>query len=158
MAGVKGKSGPPRNSNAVKYGWKLLWSRGIVRPQDAWVKKPIADTMLAFASDLPDLTARERETIETIATAKGCELLISHALQECGLVQVVGGRIQVAEASEDLVRFMKLKLDALRLLPPGRRAKTVLTLSQYLSAKPAAVEKTPTPAPAVTIVEEEPAS
>lgn len=149
MAGRPGRSGPPRNSNAVKHGWKLLWNRGILRPQDNWVKKPIADTMLAFASDLPDLTARERETIETIATAKGCELLISHALQECGLVQVVDGRIQVAEAHEALVRFMKLKLDALRLLPPGRRARTVQTLEDYQKSK-----TRPVPA---TIVEEEPA-
>lgn len=137
MAGKPGRSGPPGNANGCKHGWKLLWSRGILRPQDSWVKKPIADTMLAFASDLPDLTAREQETIETIATAKGCELLISHALQECGLVQVVEGRIQVAKASEDLARFMKLKLDALRLLPTGRRAKTVgKSLAQLLAAPP----------------------
>jgi hypothetical protein len=147
MAGKRGRSGPPQNSNATKHGWKLLWNRGILCPQDSWVKKPIADTMLAFASDLPNLTARERETIETIATAKGCELLISHALQQCGLVQVVDGRIHVAKASEDLARFMKLKLDALRLLPTGRRAKVVASLSDYLNTAGR---------PDVAVAEEEP--
>jgi hypothetical protein len=113
----------------------LLWSRGVLRPEDAWVKKPIAETMCAFAGDLPDLSAREREVVETVATAKGCELLISQALQETGLVQVTEGRIHVAQAHEALARFMKLKLDALRLLPPGRRAKAVVSLDQYVKEK-----------------------
>jgi len=91
------------------------------------------DLVRAFAGDLPDLTAREREVIETIVTAKGCELLIGQALQQCGLAQVVDGHIHVAKASEDLARFMKLKLDALRLLPVGRRAKAVQSLTDYLN-------------------------
>ena len=91
--------------------------------------------MQAFASDLPDATAREREVIETVATAKGCELLISHALQQTGLVHVTEGRIHVAKASEEMARFTKLKLDALRLLPAGRRAKHVQTLESYVKEK-----------------------
>jgi hypothetical protein len=93
------------------------------------------DLVNAFLADLPDVTTREREVIETVATAKGCELLIGQALQQDGLVKVVDGRIVVAKAGEDLGKFMKLKLDALRLLPPGRRAKAVMSLDQYVKEK-----------------------
>src|SRR6476646_351808 len=92
------RGGQPGNTNALRHGWRLLWSRGVLRPEDAWVKKPIAETMCAFAGDLPDLSAREREVVETVATAKGCELLISQALQATGLVHVTEGRIHVAQA------------------------------------------------------------
>lgn len=132
MSGRKGRSGPPRNLNAVKHPWRALWRRGLIRPQDRWVERPIADVMQAFASDLPDLTAREREVIETVACAKGCELLIRHALQQTGMADVIDGRVHIAEAHEALCRFMKLKLDALRLLPAGRRAKITKSLHEYL--------------------------
>jgi hypothetical protein len=106
----------------------------VLRPQDAWVRKPMQDLVNAFLADLPDVTTREREVIETVATAKGCELLIGQALQQDGLVKVVDGRIVVAKAGEDLAKFMKLKLDALRLLPAGRRAKVVSSLTNRLEA------------------------
>jgi hypothetical protein len=91
------------------------------------------DLVQAFVADLPDASTRQKEVIETVAVAKGCELLIVDALQHCGLVQVVDGRILVEKAGEELARFLKLKLDALRLLPPERRAKTVQSLSEYLT-------------------------
>ena len=137
MAGRKGRSGPPNNVNALKpqNEAELLWRRGRRRrdmtlddnavPRDAWVKKPIKDTFRAFAADLPDMTAREREIVHTIGIAKGCELLIIDALNACGLVSLNDNKIEVAKASEDLGRFMKIKLDGLRLLPVSRRAKLV---------------------------------
>lgn len=138
MAGRKGRSGPPNNTNALKSenSYKLLL-RGEehLPPQHAWVKKPIKDSMRGFFADLPDTTAREKEIILTIGTALGCELLITKALQKCGLVSVHDGHVQVAKASEDLARFMKIKLDALRLLPATRRAKILPVLADYLETK-----------------------
>lgn len=143
MAGRKGRSGPPGNTNAMKEenSYKLLL-RGEehLLPQDAWVKKPIKDRTRAFFADLPDTTAREREVIHTIGVALGIELLITKALQKCGLVSVRDGQVQVAKASEDLARFMKIKLDALRLLPATRRAKVVASLSEYLKSTNGALE------------------
>jgi hypothetical protein len=71
------------------------------------------------------MTAREREIVHTIGIAKGCELLILDALNACGLVSLTDNKIEVAKASEDLARFMKIKLDGLRLLPASRRARLV---------------------------------
>jgi hypothetical protein len=102
-----------------------------VPPRDAWVQKPIEDAFRAFAADLPDMTAREREIVHTIGIAKGCELLILDALNARGLISLTDGKVDVAKASEDLAKFMKLKLDGLRLLPAARRAKMVGTLSDY---------------------------
>lgn len=142
MAGKPGRSGPPNNANALKpeNSHKLLWSRGIdgVLPKDRWVKKPIEDAIRAFSADLPDMSAREREIVTTIGLAKGCELLIIRALHERGLVACTDGHVEVAKASEDLARFMKLKLDGLRLLPVTRRAKLVQSLSSYLKGNVAA--------------------
>jgi hypothetical protein len=138
MGGVKGRSGPPNNVNAARNGHRILWRRGrhgVLRPEDAWVRKPMQDFVDRFLAHLPDATAHQREVIETAATAKGCELLLGQALQEEGLVKVVDGRMVVSKVCEDLVRFMRLKLDALRLLPAERRAKAVMSLDQYVQEK-----------------------
>jgi hypothetical protein len=71
------------------------------------------------------MTQREKEIIMTVGLARGCELLIVNAIQERGLVYTTNGHVEVARASEDLARFMKIKLDGLRLLPPGRRARVI---------------------------------
>ena len=86
------------------------------------------------------MTAREKVIIHTLGVAIGCELLITRALQQHGFVSVRNGQVEVAKASEDLARFMKIKLDALRLLPVARRAKVVTSLSEYLAGNGAGAD------------------
>ncbi len=138
MAGRKGKSGPPRNTNASKYGWRVLARRGFVRPQDAWVIRPMEQTHARLLGDKPDASAHEEEVIEIITRMKGCALLCWEAVHRDGLLQKVDGEIKVHAVSEELRKYVKLELDALRLLPAGRRAKLIGnsgTLAELLSQR-----------------------
>src|SRR5262245_54882427 len=125
MAGRPGRSGPPRNTNASRYGWRVLARRGFVRPQDAWVVRPMEQTSARLLGDKPDATAHEEEVIEIIARMKGCALLCWEAVHGDGLLHKVNGQVQVHAVSEELRKYVKLELDALRLLPPARRSKLV---------------------------------
>ena len=102
MAGVKGRSGPPRNTNAIRSSASLLWRRGLIRAQDAWVRGPIERSMKALLGDKADATSQEQEVVEVIGRAKGCALLIEHELKACGLVNVVEGQVVVSAASDEL--------------------------------------------------------
>lgn len=57
MAGRKGKSGPPKNTNAAKYGWRTLWRGARLREADAWVKRPVGMYIQSLAADKPNITA-----------------------------------------------------------------------------------------------------
>jgi len=137
MAGRKGKSGPPKNTNAARYGWRVLARRGFVRPQDGWVIRPMEQTSARLLGDKPDATAHEEEVVEIIARMKGCALLCWEVIHSDGLLQKAEGEIKVHPVSEELRKYVKLELDALRLLPPGRRAKLVggNTLAELLASK-----------------------
>ena len=37
MAGKKGRSGPPGNSNNVQNPWRSFWARKALRDQDKWI-------------------------------------------------------------------------------------------------------------------------
>jgi hypothetical protein len=96
-----------------------------VRPRDAWVVRPMEQTSARLLSDKPDATAHEEEVIEIITRMKGCALLCWEAVHADGLLNTVEGQVQVHAVSEELRKYVKLELDALRLLPPARRAKTI---------------------------------
>jgi len=134
MAGRKGRSGPPKNTNASRYGWRVLARRGFVRPQDAWVVRPMEQTSVRLLGDKPDATAHEEEVVEIITRMKGCALLCWEKVHADGLLNQANGEVNVHPVSEELRKYVKLELDALRLLPPARRAKMVGgTLAELLS-------------------------
>jgi hypothetical protein len=56
---------------------------------------------------------------------KGCALLCWEAVHREGLLNTLAGEIKVHAASEELRKYVRLELDALRLLPPGRRSRLV---------------------------------
>jgi len=132
MSGRPGKSGPPKNTNASKYGWRVLARRGFVRPQDAWVIRPMEQTSKRLLGDKPDASAHEEEVIEIITRMKGCALLCWEAVHGDGLLKRVNGEVQVHAVSEELRKFVRLELDALRLLPPERRAKLVQDVAKQI--------------------------
>jgi hypothetical protein len=90
-------------------------------------------------ADKPDATAHEQEVIEIITRMKGCALLCWQAVHTDGLLTKVDGEVKIHAVSEELRKFCKLELDALRLLSPDRRAKMVGTssLAALLSNKEA---------------------
>src|SRR5215831_10105099 len=110
MAGRKGRSGPPKNVNASRYGWRVLARRGFVRPQDAWVVRPMEQTSARLLSDKPDATAHEEEVIEIIARMKGCALLCWEAVHKDGLLTKSNGEVKVHTVSEELRKFVRLEL------------------------------------------------
>src|SRR5215831_10152183 len=105
MAGRKGRSGPPNNTNACRSGARLLWRRGLIRAQDAWVRTPIETCVTGLLGDLGDATAREREVVEVIGRAKGCMLLIEREVKQRGLINVVDGQLVLSAASDELRKW-----------------------------------------------------
>jgi hypothetical protein len=89
--------------------------------------------------DKPDATAHEEEVIEIITRMKGCALLCWEAVHGDGLLKKVDGEMKIHAVSEELRKYCKLELDALRLLSPDRRATLVGTssLAALLSNKEA---------------------
>jgi hypothetical protein len=135
MAGVRGRSGPPANTNAAKYGWRVLWRRALIREQDRWVQRPMEQYIGALMADKPDASAGEQNCIEIAATAKGCSLLILHELKQHGLTRAEKGALELTSVGADLRKFLELELKALKVLGLGRRARQVQTLDDYLASR-----------------------
>jgi len=141
MAGKKGRSGPPNNTNATKYASRLLWGRGILRAQNQWVRRPLALYTAGLLEDKPQPTAGERNVIALAATAQGCTLLIMNELKTKGFTYMSHGVLELVPAARELSRFLSVELSALKVLGLERRLKPALTLQQYLNGKPVEVEK-----------------
>ena len=133
MAGVKGKSGPPKNTNASKYSWRVLVNRGLIREADAWVRRPMQLYASSLLSDKPEATAGQQHAIEVAATAKGCTLLILNELKKSGFTCMIDGALELTPAARELPRFLGVELSALKLLGLARHAKPVASLSDYLN-------------------------
>lgn len=125
MGGRKGKSGPPRNTNAAKYGWRVLWRRALLREQDRWVQRPIEQYIGALLTDKPCATAGEHSCVEIAATAKGCCLLILNELKQSGFTYRPNGTVELTPAARELSRFLTIELNALRTIGLERRPKPV---------------------------------
>lgn len=141
MAGVKGKSGPPRNTNAAKEknAYKTLWRRNMVSEANNWVVLPIERYVSALISDKPDATAGQRHVIQVAATAQGCILLILAELKRVGFTTQVEGLTELTPAARELPRFLGIELSALKTLGLGRHAKPTESLQGYLDAMPSEV-------------------
>ena len=144
MGGMKGRSGPPGNTNASRYAWRTLTRRGLLREQDQWVGRPLDLYVQGLLSDKPEATAGERNIIEIAATAKACVLLIMSELKKSGFTHTVGGAVELTPAARELRSFLQTEIQALRVLGLGRRAKPVQGLESYLENRPYA-EETPLP-------------
>lgn len=135
MAGLKGRSGPPNNSNATRYAWRLLWRRALLRPADQWVCRPLALYTEALVADKPQPTAAEQNVIEIAATAKGCSLLILNELKQKGFTCLIDGVLELTPAARELSRFLSVELSALKVLGLERRIKPPISLGALLDGK-----------------------
>ena len=149
MGGMRGRSGPPGNMNASRHHWRSFFARLALRQEDVWVRTEVQKYAAGLMSDKPDATEGERRAIEFAAEAKAARLLIWSAIAESGFTRRSREGLALVPAASELPKFIGVELDALKLLGLQRKAKTVLSLAEYLNGKPTAVEKTPKPAPAV---------
>lgn len=133
MAGQKGKSGPPGNTNASKHGWRTLWRRAALRDADAWVRRPVQQYTQALLNDKPNITAGEQAVLEVAATAKGCSLLILEELKRSGFTYGKNGTVELTPAARELPRFLATELSALKLLGLERQAKPIGDLALAIS-------------------------
>lgn len=129
MAGIKGRSGPPNNTNAARYGHRLLWRGAGLRASDAWIRRPLDLYSRALVADKPNITAAERAVLEVAATAKGCTLLILEELKKKGFTFVKDGTVQLTQAAQELPKFLNTELAALRQLGLKRESKQVNDLA-----------------------------
>jgi hypothetical protein len=132
MAGVKGRSGPPRNLNAASYSWRTFWRRRALRATDKWILPVIESYACGLASDKPGLTEGERRVIEVAQIARGATMLILAEAARSGFVCKVDGTWDLAPGAKELGKFLSVERSALIALGLERRAKPVLSLSDYL--------------------------
>lgn len=133
MAGRKGRSGPPKNTNAAKHGWRTLWRRAALREADVWVRRPVELYIKALTADKPNLTAGEQAVLETAATCKGCSLLILEELKRSGFTYQKNGTVELTPAARELPRFLGTELTALRMLGLERQVKSIGDLALAIS-------------------------
>ena len=135
MAGLKGRSGPPNNTNATRYSYRLLWRRALLRSEDQWVCRPLALYTEALIADKPHPTAGEQSAIEIAATAKGCTMLILNELKQKGFTCTIDGVLELTPAARELSRFLSVELSALKVLGLERRTKPPISLGAMLEGK-----------------------
>lgn len=135
MAGVKGRSGPPRNLNHCKRPWDAFWRRRALRAEDKWIGAVLADYAAKLASDKPDLTAGEEMMVQIGQTARGASMLILAEAARSGFVMPGkdGQGWDLAPGVKELVRFLQVERQALRDLGLDRREKDVSALSMLLA-------------------------
>lgn len=133
MAGQKGRSGPPKNTNAAKHGWRTLWRRAALREADVWVRRPVELYIKALTADKPNLTAGEQAVLEVAATSKGCSLLILEELKRSGFTYQKNGAVELTPAARELPRFLSVELSALKMLGLERQSKQIGDLALAIS-------------------------
>ncbi len=125
MAGVKGKSGPPRNVNATKRPWATFWRRRALHAGDKWILPILEGYSAGLTADRPDLTEGEKRMLEIAQTARGATMLILAEAARSGFVRKVNGSWDLAPGAKELARFLNTERQALRDLGLERRARDV---------------------------------
>ncbi len=125
MAGVKGKSGPPRNLNNVKRPWAVFWRRRALRAEDRWIIPILEGYSAGLAADKPDLTEGENRMLQIAQTARGATMLILAEAARSGFVRKMDGSWDLAPGAKELSRFLALERQALQTLGLERRARDV---------------------------------
>ena len=157
MAGKPKRSGPPGNTNASKYGWRVLVRRALIRPKDAWVNRPVDCYIDALRADKPEPSGAEQHAIEVAGTAKACSLLILNELKQTGFTATIKGVLELTPAARELSRFLTVELSALKLLGLERRTRAPISLNEYLDGRSNPTTPPSTKAP-VSVSEAEPAT
>lgn len=132
MAGVKWRSGPPRNMNASVHHWRSFFARLALREEDLWVRTEVRKYASGLLSDKADPSEAERHAIELASESKAARLLIWSAIAQTGFTRRSKEGLALVPAAEALPKFIGVELGALKLLGLERRAKSTQTLAAYL--------------------------
>lgn len=140
MAGKKGRSGPPGNLNAARFGL-TSWLRRRALPME---KQHVAALVENYRAGLitakggkDAVTEVEAALIENAAKAFGAELLILEEAATRGLVRSLDGTWDLAPGLARLVGFLAVERQALVALGLDRRQREVPDLATYLKQRSA---------------------
>lgn len=122
------------NLNATRNPWDVFWNRRALRPQDAWVRRIVAQYAGGLVSDkggADEVTAGEVHSIELAAIARACQCLLLDALRAEGGVSSKRG----LDLLSALSRFATVEQRSLVAVGLERRAKEAPSLAQYLASR-----------------------
>ena len=135
MGGLKGRSGPPGNSNAVKHPYRTYMKRRVVPEQYRWVLSPGDKLMEKIKSDLPNMSGKEELVAEGVAMLWTCALLgLAEAKGRGFIVALPDGGWGFQPGLKSAGSFLDKALKSLVSLGLERRAKVVSgTLAELLA-------------------------
>lgn len=135
MAGVKGRSGPPMNTNAVKHPHRTYMKRRVVPEQYRWVLSPGDKLIGKIKSDLPNMSGKEELVAEGVAMLWTCALLgLAEAKDRGFIVALPGGGWDFQPGLKSAGGFLDKALKGLVSLGLGRRAQLVDDLASRVIA------------------------
>ena len=133
--GVKGKSGPPMNTNAVKHPHRSYMKRRVVPEQYRWVLSPGEKLIEKIKSDLPNMGGKEELAAEGVAMLWTCALLgLAEAKDRGFIVALPGGGWDFQPGLKTAGTFLDRALKGLVSLGLGRRAQLVDELASRVIA------------------------
>lgn len=135
MSGKKGLSGPPGNINNSKRPWNTFWRRKALRKEDRWILPTLEAYPNSLLSDKPDASEAERRLIEVAQIARGASMLILAECANHGFITKENGTWDLAPGAKELAKFLGIERASLQSLGLGRRAKSVMQLTDYIEAK-----------------------
>jgi hypothetical protein len=135
--------------NSCRNPWRAYWRRRALRPEDRWVLRLVEDYEARLAEDRGrELAFGETRVAEIAKTARVCQLLALAAFVESGIMRSAVSRTTSATgestttggdelhpAFRELPRYVKLELDALKLLGIERAKPAPVSLQSYLEQK-----------------------
>lgn len=120
------------NLSASRNPWRSFAKRFAARVEDRWAVTLAERVASELLGDKPDATAAEVALIRNFAIAQTCALLAAGDIGSKGAFDEEG---QARNAFRELPRYLAEARQALALLGLQRRAKSTLSLADYLKAK-----------------------
>jgi len=141
MAGLKGRSGPPRNLNAARHGL-TTWLRRRALPLDRQhVAKLVTDyeeSLVLCKGGSASVSEVERALISNAGLARGAILLVLEESAKRGFTrQIEGGSWDLSAGFARLLGFLGAERAALIALGLERRPRSVPDLNEYLRQRAA---------------------
>lgn len=144
---AKGKGAQPGNLNGSRHPHRAFWKRRVLRPEDQWVLPMVAGYETGIAEDRGrELSFAESRVVDLAKTARVCSLLALGAFVEGGIMcesvtttnsPVAGETVTrkgdvLHPAFQELAKFMRMELDALRRLGLEAAKREPLSLKDYV--------------------------
>ena len=140
----------PGNLNNSQHPWRAFWRRKALRPEDRWVMRLVENYERGIEEDRGrELSFAEARVVEIAKTAKVCTLLALAAFAENGIMlesvvttnspergETVTRKGDVLHPGfQELAKFMRIELDALRRLGLEAAEREPLSLKDYVQQR-----------------------